>query len=72
MTKIPLFKRTPFLDKAIGVVCPIHGISVTRADPVPVVRIDFKAEATDEQRAAAQTVLDAFDWSDEAQEAREG
>lgn len=84
----PLWTRTRFLDKAINAVAPIHGISVRRDLPpisgpiaplmfsLPAVglhvRIDFKHEATPEQRVAAEQVLYTFDWSDEAQAAREG
>lgn len=88
---IRLWTRTRFLDKAIGAVAPIHGISVRRDLPpiadedgftAPLmfslpdvglhVRIDFKDEATPEQRAAAEQALFTFDWSDEAQATREG
>lgn len=49
------------LDAAIKAVAPIHGISVGRKDDKATWRIDFKEEATAEQRAAAQAVIDAFD-----------
>lgn len=49
------------LDAAIKAVCPIHGVSIGRKDDKSTWRIDFKDEATTEQRAAAQAVLDAFD-----------
>jgi DNA mismatch repair ATPase MutS len=50
------------LDNAIKAVCPIHGVSGQQG----AVRIDFRPEATGQQRAAAQAVLDAFDWSQAA------
>jgi len=46
------------LDQAIKAVCPIDGISLGET-----VRIDFRDEATAEQRAAAQAVVDAWDWN---------
>ncbi len=46
------------LDQAIKTVCPIDGLSGDRNG----VRIDFRPEATDEQRAAAKDVLKSFDW----------
>lgn len=50
------------LDQAIKAVCPIHGVAVNGQT---VVRIDFKAEATEEHRAAAQAVVDEWDWDAE-------
>ncbi len=56
------------LTATIAAVCPIHGIQGgTQATAAP----DYKAEATTEQRAAAETALAAFDWSDAAQAAWE-
>jgi hypothetical protein len=49
------------LDAAIKAVCPIHGVSIGRWDDRSTWRIDFKGEATPEQRAAAQSVVDSFD-----------
>lgn len=54
------------LDQAIKAVCPIDGISVS--DGI-VQRIDFRKEATAEQRAAAQAVVDSFDRSPGADDA---
>ena len=48
------------LNAAISAVCPIYGVSVTWADKSKW-RINFKPEATTEERAAAQGVVDAFD-----------
>lgn len=54
------------LTEAVAAVCPIHGIQGgTQATATP----DYKPEATTEQRAAAETALAAFDWSDLAQAA---
>lgn len=47
------------LDQAVKKVCPIHGVARLREGTV---RIDFKDEATPAQRAAAQAVVDAWDW----------
>ena len=44
------------LDAAIRAVCPIHGVAA--GDPP---RIDYRDEATAEQRAAAREVLRTFD-----------
>ncbi len=54
------------LEEAVKPVCPVIGVQMT--SPVTV---DFAAEATAEQRAAAQAVVDAFDWSSDAQAAWE-
>lgn len=59
---------TAKLDTAIRAVCPIHGVSIGRAGNKATWRIDFKEEATAEQRAAAQLVLQSFDPSAPSQE----
>lgn len=63
---------TDRLDISVQAVCPIHGVSVSRATNPPTVRIDFKTEATAPQRSAAQAVVDSFDWSQSAHDAWEG
>lgn len=55
------------LTVSIQAVCPIDGV---RGSP-GAIHIDFTTDATDEQRIAAQAVVDGFDWSDEAQAAWE-
>lgn len=55
------------LHEAVAAVCPVLGVSGDSA----AVRLDFAPAATTEQRAAAQAVADAFDWSPEAQAAWE-
>lgn len=55
------------LDEAIKAVCPIHGVAGTQGN----VRIDYKPEATAQQRTDAQAVLAAFDWSQAADDAWE-
>ena len=52
------------LTESITDVCPIHGI---QGGTQATATIDFKPEATAEQRAAAEAALAAFDWSDAAQ-----
>ena len=49
------------LDAAIKVVCPIYGVSIGREDDRQTWRIDFKPEATLQQRTNAQAILDTFD-----------
>ena len=48
------------LDAAIKAVCPIHGVSIGRKDDKQTWRIDFKDDATEPQKTAAQAVVDAF------------
>lgn len=49
------------LHKDIRAVCPIVGVSIGRLSDKASWRMDFAAEATAPQRAAAQAVVDAFD-----------
>src|SRR3989304_3818897 len=49
------------LTDAIANVCPIDGVSIGNESVRASWRIDFKAAATAEQRAAAATVLASFD-----------
>jgi len=49
------------LDQQIKVVCPIDGVSLGRKDDKSTWRIDFKPEATAQQRTDAQAVVEAFD-----------
>jgi hypothetical protein len=48
------------LTAALAAVCPIHGVGGSPPD----VQIDYREDATREQREASQQVLAAFDWSD--------
>lgn len=51
------------LDKEIrNVLIPIHGISGSEGS----IRIDFKDEATTQQKLDAQNIVNNFDWSDAA------
>lgn len=54
------------LSAEISAVCPIDGVSIGVVGDGASVRIDFKESATPQQRAAADVVLQSFDWSDEA------
>jgi hypothetical protein len=56
------------IDAAIRAVCPIDGLAMNDGQ---VVRIDFRPEATPQQRADAQAVVDGFDYSPEGQAARD-
>jgi hypothetical protein len=49
------------LHAAIAAVAPIDGVSIGRWGERETWRIDFRAEATDEQRYAAAQIADAFD-----------
>lgn len=48
---------------AIRAACPVESISIGKRDDKSTWRIDFKPEATPQQRAAGQAVIDAFDLS---------
>lgn len=63
--------QTMRLTKLIAAVCPIDGVSVGRHWVPSTVEIQFTPSATDQQKAAAQAVVAAFDPSDEAQSAWE-
>lgn len=60
---------TSQLDAAIREVCPISGISVNSASPAGVT-FDPLPEATPAQIAAAQGVIDGWDYSQAAEDAR--
>lgn len=62
---------TARLDSLIRPVAPIDGISVGTPGDSSTVRIDFRDDATPQQRAAARAVVDSFDWSDAAHAAWE-
>lgn len=49
------------LHNQISAVCPIQGISIALETDKSTWRIDFDLSATPAQKAAAQTVLQAFD-----------
>lgn len=59
------------LNAVCSAAAPVLGVSVGTLGESSTVRIDFRPEATAEQRAAAQAVVNAFDWSPEAQAAWE-
>jgi len=45
----------------IVAVAPIDGVGIGQIDDKSTWRIDFKEEATEEQRAAAQAIIDSYD-----------
>jgi len=49
------------LDEAIKAVAPVYGVSVGRKDDKATWRVDFKDEATQAEKDAAQVVIDGFD-----------
>ena len=49
------------LHEKVSAAAPISGVSIGKKDDKATWRIDFKPEATPEQRAAAQQVLQEFD-----------
>ena len=55
---------TTKLHECVAKVCPIDGLNSNGT-------IFFKPEATEEERAKAKAVFEAFDWSDEAAKAYE-
>lgn len=57
-------KTASELDKSIAEVCPIVGVSIGNKDDKSTWRIDFKPEATQPERDAAQAVVDAFVWDE--------
>lgn len=57
------------LTQAIEPVAPIFGVSGPSTGPSSAITIDFKSEATQPQRDAAQVVLTNFDWSQSAHDA---
>jgi hypothetical protein len=56
-------KTLNFLHEAIAAVAPIDGISIGRWDDKATWRIDFKAEATQEQKDAAALIV--ANWTDD-------
>ena len=59
------------LDMRIKAVCPIQGVSVGTRDDKSTWRIDFKPEATVQQRADAQAVVAAFNVALEEQKLKD-
>lgn len=58
------------LQAQLSAIAPLVGISIGRRDDRSTWRIDFSAEATADQRAAAQAALEAFDLSAADREAK--
>lgn len=61
--------KTVRLDAVVAAVCPIHGVSVGAIGDTKTVRVDYLETATPQERADADAVVAAFDWSDGADEA---
>jgi chitodextrinase len=67
-----LLRVSTAATEAVRAVCPIHGISFVSISDKATWRIDFKEEATEGQKAAAQSALEAFDPATvDADEARQ-
>ena len=58
------------LEDAVKAVCPVFGVSVGTIGVAASVRLDFKPEATAQQQADAQAVVNAFDWTEAAEDTR--
>lgn len=56
------------VDQAVQKVCPIDGISFGKLDDKKTWRIDFKREATDDQKKLAHEVVEKFVWDEKEQE----
>lgn len=56
------------LHELIAAVCPIEGVGLMGGESSAGLIIRFRDTATKQQRDDAQAVVDAFDWSDDAQE----
>lgn len=52
------------LTKKIGLVCPIHGVSIRDSVDKATWRVDFKDEATQPEKDAAQLEVDNFDLAE--------
>lgn len=57
-----------YLDQEIKKICPIDGISFNDLNDRLTWRISYAKEATEEQKAAAQKILNEFVWDDEKKE----
>jgi hypothetical protein len=50
------------LHAAVAAVCPVHGVTIGRRDDRSSWIAHFTDEATEDQRHAAQAVIDATDY----------
>lgn len=57
------------LTEAIAAICPILGVSIGTPGDSSSCRINFDPSATVPQRAAAQSALDGYDWTQATQDA---
>ncbi len=56
-----MHEREVSIHRAIAAVCPIDGVLFGDLADKTTWRIDFSAEATDEEKGRAQDALDAYD-----------
>lgn len=56
-----------YINNEIEKLCPIHGISFGILEDKTTWRIDFKDEATEEQKIAAQNFIDNFVYDENFQ-----
>lgn len=52
------------LDSEIQKACPIYGVSIGRKDDKSTWRIDYKPEATQEQRDIAAAIMESYVWDE--------
>lgn len=57
-----------YLDQAIKIVCPIDGVSFPNLSDKTTWKIHFTSDANEQQKIAAQTVMDNFIWDTNTQE----
>ena len=55
-------ERINKLDSDIKIICPIDGVSVGAWDDKSTWRVDYKVEATTDEKKAAQIVVDNFQF----------
>lgn len=54
------------IQEAVDKVCPNWGMSFGKLDDKKTWTVNFKQEATDDQKKQAQAVIDNFVWDDKA------
>ena len=62
---------TAQLHAEIEAVCPIQGVSIGKVDDKKTWKVHYADLATQEQKDAAQAVINAFDWAAAEAEAEE-
>lgn len=66
-----MIEQATRLHAAVAAVCPIVGIGIGTPGDSATVKIAFAAAATGPQKTAAQAAVNAFDWSQAAEDAWE-